>query len=238
MDWNKNVGTEEHRVSLLHEYAVGVIWDMLKTRNDGREERGDRTKGGRRKKDEKVQLPQLDGSLSGDVLDGVEHITVPDGLDAVRGYVPDLALRDADLKVIRVIEVVVTHPTPAPKLRHLTEGGIEVIQVPIRSEQDIYDLRPSHSYRSEEIQWRPFYMRTDGPGAGVNFQSLSKPQSQADEAIDELIKNLVLCTPAQRRKLLAVLKAMNSTEALLTLRPDNPKRSVVYPGDARVDEGE
>ena len=30
-EWTKNVGSESYPVTFLHEYAVGLIWDLLHT---------------------------------------------------------------------------------------------------------------------------------------------------------------------------------------------------------------
>ena len=82
--WNKNVGTENYPVSFLHEYAVGLIWDMLSNRWDGRSESpAEKTKGGRRSNDGQVQLPTLSSELSGNVLEGVDKVVIPDPLQPI-----------------------------------------------------------------------------------------------------------------------------------------------------------
>jgi hypothetical protein len=144
-------------------------------------------------------------------------------------YLPDISLLDADLRTVRVIEVVTTNPTPEKKMRFLIERGVEVLQVPVRSEEELYALRPAYDFELDEVSWRPFWAREDGPGLGVNHRSLLDEQRKADEWVDDFTRNLVLCSPAQRRKLLTILRAMNSTASLLALRPDNPKKAVLYP---------
>ena len=90
-EWSRNVGTDAFPVSFLHEYAVGLIWDMLHS-GEGL-----------------VQLPLLDGSLTSNLMDGVDKVIIPDALQSIAGYIPDISLLQ-DSRPIRCIEIVVTNP--------------------------------------------------------------------------------------------------------------------------------
>ncbi len=206
--WNRNVGTGSNPVTFLHEYAVGLIRDMLQNGINDKEP---------------VSLPLIDGTTAENVLDGIARVTLPDPLQPIGGYVPDLALFNDDLKVIRVIEVVVTSPPTQEKLDNLTKRGVEVLQVPARNEAELRALLPYH-LQGRRIRWWHQAHRRDGRGAGRNFQSQRDAQNKADREIDAIIKSLVRSSPAKRREFLAVLEELNSLDSLYTLRPDNPKR--------------
>ena len=126
-EWSKNVGTQAFPVSFLHEYAVGLLWDLLHG-------------------SEAVVVKTIHGSMSGNLLEGVDRVVIPDSMQPIGGCIPDLGLLDKDLRPVRVIEVVVTsQPTPAKmeKLEQLEKRGVEVVQVPVRNEEDLKALVPS-----------------------------------------------------------------------------------------------
>ena len=85
-EWTKNVGSESYPVSFLHEYAVGLIWDLLHTQKGP------------------VKLPTMDGSRSGDVVADIDRIIIPDALQSVAGYIPDISLLK-DSRPVRCVEV-------------------------------------------------------------------------------------------------------------------------------------
>ena len=147
--WNRNIGTGNYPVTFLHEYAVGLIWDLLQTAL---------------KDNEPVKLPLIDGAMSENVLDGVAQITFPDSLQSIGGYIPDLALFNRDIKVLRVIEVVVTSHSSQEKLDNLTKRGVEVLQVPARNEAELRALVPDRS-QGNEIKWWHQTHRREGRGA-------------------------------------------------------------------------
>ena len=216
-DWRRNVGTEAYPVSFLHEYAVALIYDQLIL---GRE----------------VQLPLLNGELSSNVMEGVGHINFPDSLQAIGGYVPDIALYDSSFRVLRVIEVVVTKDVPSDKLRSLESRGVEVLQVPVRSESDLRALYPP----SDNVKpwWWPEYHQglRAFPKAqeilGVNWlfpphHQPSSSQLHADHEIKQLMGNLSRCSPEVRRAFVAWLKDIESLDSLYPIQRDNPKRDVL-----------
>ena len=227
-EWHRNVGTDSYPVSFLHEYAVGLIWDILEIRDDGRSESGnEKTEGDRRKGDGKVQLPTLEGGLSDDLLDGIERVTIPDSLQPIGGYIPDLALYDKDLRVVRVIEVVVTNPPPSQKLESLRSRGVEVVQVPVRNDVELRALFPQ-PVDGRKLRWWHRTGAREGRGVGVNFVSSRSAQSNADEAIDSFMANLRRASPGKRREFLQVLAESGTLDSLYPLRPDNPKREILF----------
>lgn len=225
-EWGRNVGTGNYPVTFLHEYAVGLIWDMLEARFDGLfDAQGLPARGGKGRPDGVLQLPVLGGGMSGDVLDGVERPVIPDDLQPVGGYIPDIALIDGNLKVIRVIEVVVTSEPSPEKLMNLESRGVEVVRVPVRNELELRALFPEPL--GEKVRWWTKRRKGDGIGLGVNFRSSSKPQYEADKKLDELMRTLVTASPEKRRQFVVFLQEMDSLESLYPLRGDNPKRGVV-----------
>jgi hypothetical protein len=212
-EWGRNVGTAAFPVTFLHEYAVGLIWDWLNS-NTG-----------------PVELPTLEGELSENVLDGVDKVIIPDNLNAVAGYVPDiLCLHDS--RPIRLIEVVVTSPVTVSKTAALTNLGVEVIQVPVRNEDELMALFPSAM--PNKLRWWPSYNRGETvfedvwKASGVNWKGtrqykILNDQEMADKAIKSLIGHLVRCSPSVRRDFLSVLRGMGSLESLYPLRLENPK---------------
>ena len=209
--WKRNVGTENYPVTFLHEYAVGLIWDILQTAL---------------KENVPVKLPLIDGAVAENVLDGVAKIAVPDSLQSIGGYIPDLALFNEDIRVLRVIEVVVTSYTSQEKLDNLTKRGVEVLQVPARNEAELRTLTLNGSEGSE-IKWWHQTHRLEGRGVGVNFLSYHRIQNEADKEVNAFIRNLVQCSPVKRRELVTVLEALYSLDSLYPLRPDNPKRDTL-----------
>ena len=137
-EWNRNVGTRAYPVSFLHEYAVALIYDQLIFGSD-------------------LQLPLLDGERSGNVIKDVGHVAFPDSLQAIGGYLPDIALYDSSFRVIRVIEVVVTAPVPQEKLHSPESRDVEVLQVPVRTEDDVRALYPSTD--ADKPWWWPKFHR-------------------------------------------------------------------------------
>ena len=216
-DWRRNVGTEAYPVSFLHEYAVALIYDQLIV---GRE----------------VQLPLLDGERSSNVMEGVGHVNFPDSLQAIGGYLPDIALYDSSFRVLRVIEAVVTKPVPNDKLKSLESRGVEVLQVPVRNEGELRAVYPSTD--GDNPQWWPKFrsdeavFREARAKAGVNWQTsrqkrILSGQEEADKAINQLMGNLSRCSPEVRRAFVVWLKGIDSLESLYPIRQENPKREVL-----------
>lgn len=212
-EWSRNVGTEAYPVSFLHEYAVGLIWDFLHA-NAG-----------------PVHLPLLDGSLTDNVMDGVDKAIIPDALQSIAGYVPDISLLQ-DSRPIRCIEVVVTSPVSEQKAKAIENLGVQLLQVPVRNENELRALFSDTP--QEKVQWWSKYnpneesVRLAQNRMGVNWRAsrlsrILEGQRQADRAISELLNNLSKCSPEMRRNLVARIRELDSLESLYPIRPDNPK---------------
>ena len=213
-EWSRNVGSEAYPVSFLHEYAVGLIWDLLRA-NAG-----------------PGHLPLLDGTRSGNVMEGVDKVIVPDALQSIAGYVPDISLL-RDSRPIRCIEVVVTNPVPEQKATAIRNLGVELLQVPVRNETELRSLfaaAPEQTrmwwakrHETNERNGETLYL-ADKRRIGFSWRgSPSSWQGQANKAILELMDNLHWCSPEVRRAFLACLQEMESLESLYPIRPDNPK---------------
>ena len=194
-EWRKNVGTETHPISLLHEYAVGLIWDMVHGSAPS-----------------PVRLPTLSGELSGDVCQWMEYATIPTAVNSFGGYIPDVAIYGKKHQVLRVIEVVGVNPTPAVKLKILQDNGIEVIQVPVRTEADFIALQP--------------LVEADAPAWGFVVGG-DLVTERADNYIREFMLNLERCSPAVRREMASLLAGIDSLESLYPLSESNPKQDAI-----------
>ena len=216
-DWRRNVGTEAYPVSFLHEYAVALIYDQLILGIE-------------------VQLPLIDGERSGNIMEGVGHVNFPDSLQAIGGYLPDIALYDSSFRVIRAIEVIVTNAVLDHKLKLLEGRGVEVLQVPVRNESELcalYTLKDAN-----KPQWWPKYQKEEAvfrearQKSGINWQRsrhhrILSGQEEADREINQLMGNLSRCSPEVRRAFVVWLKDIDSLESLYPIRHENPKREVL-----------
>ena len=219
-EWSHNVGTEAFPVSFLHEYSVGLIWDLLHA-NTG-----------------PVHLPLLDGSQSDNLMDGVDKVIIPDALQAIAGYIPDISLLQ-DSRPIKCIEVVVTNPVTDQKATAIKNLGVELLQVPVRSETELRALFPETPV--EKSWWWAKYnsneeaVRVAQKNMGVSWRTsrqyrILEGQKQADRAITEFWTNLSKCSPEIRRALVARLLEMDNLESLYPIRPDNPKYKSLQQG--------
>ena len=204
-EWNRNVGTENYPVSFLHEYAVGLIWDFLKHPDP-------------RWRDSKA----ITGTVWDGLLVGVSQVVIPDSLQPIGGYIPDLALLDKDLRVVKVIEVIVSNEPNEKKIKALTERGVEVVQIKVRNEEELRNLIPMPTVHPRR------WLRQLAPGESVRIGFRSISQDSADRKIDDLMESLAMASPSKRAEFLDFLKDITSLESLMPLRPDNPKRSVLY----------
>ncbi len=223
-EWFRNVGTENYPVSFLHEYAVGLIWDLLHT-----------TEG-------PVELPTLEGPASGNVLADTDKVILPDALQSTAGYIPDISLLK-DSRPVRCIEVVVTTSPPANKLAAIRNLGVEVVQVPVRNDMEFRAIcRP---VESEKAQWWPKFSTIDyrstyrSVAENRRWEALRSPggkramndsvQAQANKAVCELLISLSQCSPELRRVFVAQLNEISELDSLYPLRQNNPKYSTIYP---------
>ena len=212
-DWDRNVGTESHPVSFLHEYGVALIYDQLVPGNE-------------------VCLPLLNGERSGNVMGGVSHVKLPDSLQPVGGYMPDIALYDDSFRVLAVIEVVVTSPVSAAKLLSLENQGVEVLQVPVRTEDELRALFPP----TTDLDWWPKLYRGLYRKAreklGVNWKGSRQgkaleAQEDANKAISTLMDQLSYCSPEVRRQFVSQLGNISCLDSMYPIMTGNPKLEVL-----------
>ena len=85
IDWAKNVGTNGNPVSYLHERAVALLYDELKTNDE-------------------VRVRLADGTLSHNIREGMAELKVPGEWDQVGGVVPDLIMYGADKTSYRALD--------------------------------------------------------------------------------------------------------------------------------------
>lgn len=210
-EWSRNVGTPGFPVSFLHEYAVGLLWDALQSRDS-------------------VVVKTIDGSISGNLIQGVERVVIPDAMQPIGGCIPDLALLDKELHPLRVIEVVVTSPPTTAKMEKLDklqERGVEVVLVPVRTEEELKALSGSESegpMPNWAYRWDHKVLEQMGIINIPRQRSITSGQLGADKQVEGLIKALVGCRPEVRRQLVKVLQEMGSLESCYPLSPKNPKR--------------
>ncbi len=200
-EWSRNVGTPAFPVSFLHEYAVGLLWDALHSSNS-------------------VAVKTIDGSMSNNLMAGVERVVIPDSMQPIGGCIPDLALLDKDLRPVRVIEVVVTSPPTeekADKLNLLEQRGVEVVLVPVRNEDELKALVPT-STDGQKPNWTH--------GLSLRQRRVRSAQLGADNKVEELINALIQCQPETRRKLVRVMEELDGLESCYPLSPNNPKRVI------------
>ena len=209
-EWNRNVGSPAFPVSLLHEYAVGLIWERLHG-------------------DDPVTVLMMNGELSGDLRDGMRYVQPGRPSQTIAGQVPDLVIYDAQLNPVRVIEVTVTSPLTDDKRSRYENLDIEVIEVPIRSEADLIALYPPafpHGIPWGSINEKQ-YRNPDPFAFGCLYIEERIIRKNAEERVDQLIEDLITVSPATRRKLLRLLQELVSIESQYPLTPDNPKHAVI-----------
>ena len=217
-EWDRNVGSPAYPVSFLHEYAVGLLWDALHG-NDA------------------VAVKTIDGSTYGNLKEGADRVVIPDSMQPIGGCIPDLALLDKDLRPVRVIEVVVTSPPTSEKmakLEQLQHRGVEVVQVPVRNEDELKALIPSPNDGLKPkwaYAWNPTIFDQVGIINIPRQQQIRRTQQGADGKVQELIHALIGCQPETRRQLVKVLEELDSLESRYPLSPKNPKRITQSNGD-------
>ena len=223
-EWSRNVGTPSFPVSFLHEYAVGLIWDLFHTVSGA------------------LQLPTINGELSSDVHDGTDQIIIPDALQSIAGYTPDISLLK-DSRPIRCIEVVVTSPVTPRKETAIKNLGVDLIQVPVRNEDELRALTSAEDkhpwwpkFNKEEQLFKDIRARTGVNWQGTRQYRILKAQEEADNKINELMNDLSRCSPKVRRAFVDKLTNLSSLESLYPIRKDNPKYKILYPEQNKLEE--
>ena len=219
-EWSRNVGTAGFPVSFLHEYAVGLIWDMLHTASGP------------------LELPTMDGGRSCDVCAGIDQIIIPDALQSIGGYTPDISLLK-NSRPVRCIEVVVTSPVPPQKLAAVQNLGVELVQVPVRNENDLRALAVIEPTAANHDRWWATFnpdeqtFRDVQAKYGVNWRGtrqyrILERQKKADAAVNAFMDDLSCCSPEVRRAFVAKLGNISDLVSLYPIRKDNPKYKVLH----------
>ena len=184
-----------------------------------------------------VTVKTIDGSTYGNLKEGADRVVIPDSMQPIGGCIPDLALLDKDLRPVRVIEVVVTSPPTSEKmakLEQLQNRGVEVVQVPVRNEDELKALVPSQN-DGLKPKWDYAWNATIFDQVSVinipRQQQIRTTQLGADRKVQELIHALIRCQPETRRQLVKVLEELDSLESRYPLSPKNPKRITQSNGD-------
>lgn len=235
--WDVNVGTPEHRVSYLHEYAVAMIWEALHSQAQ-------------------VFVVTKTGEISGDLKDGMARCDTPDIRTAIAGTIPDLAIYNSAHRPIRVIEVDYTSKTREDVIQRRHNLGVETVVVNISSEKDLFHMilgdspfnrnRDAFMPDSGSINQRQWYNyepvlmgrddRTFMPDMKVvnqivvnipQQQEFLNRQREADDTIRNIMHALASCSPQVRREFLDMMSAMNDAHALYPISAANPKFEVL-----------
>jgi hypothetical protein len=164
----------------------------------------------------------------------VDKVIIPDALQSIAGYIPDISLLQ-DSRPIRCIEIVVTNPVATQKAKAIENLGVELLQIPVRNENELCAIHPRTRQENSwfwakcngrDLAFDRAYRRMATNGGWDNSLStrhISNGQAQADRAISDLMVNLSMCSPDMRRAFIARLREMDSLESLYPVRPDNPK---------------
>lgn len=215
--WTKNVGTPEHPVSYLHEYAVALIWDRL---NAG-------------------------GCFVRTTANEYEHVSVPEGgriaipdeLTPIAGMVPDIAIYDSDHRPITVVEVQVTRAPSDNKRERLGRLGVDMVVVPVPDVNALLTM-----FRPVSVQ--ELFPSINIPRDYYGHTTLLKKRrwrrsprhlDNANNAVGNLIQSLKMCDPLLRQELRAVLDELDSIESQHPILPGNPKLAVLRQDD-KTDE--
>ena len=231
-NWHRNVGTNHHPESYLHARAVACLWDALHGFYGEESLLAGTKSNGMGSRDIRINL-RPGGPLSGNLLEGVTEVKVPDPeWDQVGGVVPDLTLLGPENRPVRIIEVIVhSPPTKAKrkKLDRLQKRGVEVIEVVVSSPADILNLcweRSLPSFRSKiRTHW-----------ANGNGKYIQRRQQGLDKDVDSLITSLKNCSPSKRRELSEVLKHLDSVESLAPISSANPLTEKLKRGDTTSEQ--
>ena len=198
----------------LHEKAVAMIEQALHGAYTGRE-------GGMVKEvgsvPVSVRLRPGEDDWSGNLADSVASVKVPDpDWDSVGGIVPDLILYKEDGRPHRVIEVINTSvPTPAKrqKLEQLQRRDVDVVEVIVHTEDDLKALfpeEPAVGYRRRRLR----HFQNNGQ---ESYESGN--ERHVEGLVEDFIKAVQSCTPAMRRRLVAVLKGLDTLESCYPVPP-------------------
>ena len=212
----RNIGTEPHPVSWLHQRAVAILYDALTH---------EQIKGPLDAKgwvdDVRAHLTP-GGELSGNLRAGVAKVVIPGEWDSVGGIEPDLICKGEEDTPVRIIEVIVTSPPTAAKrskLEALKRRGVDVVEIEVRSEKDLLNLCwvPSKFSYLGDIR---FSRHMSADYDRLRYQERIQP-------VLDLIASIRDCPPKLRRQLAEVLRGLCSLDSAYPVAADNPLRELL-----------
>ena len=211
-DTKRNIGTETHPVSWLHQRAVAILYDALTH---------EQIKGPLDAKgwvdDVRAHLTP-GGELSGNLRAGVAKVVIPGEWDSVGGIEPDLICKGEEDTPVRIIEVIVTSPPTAAKrskLEALKRRGVDVVEIEVRTEKDLLNLcwvPAKFSYLGD--------IRFDRRYVGDRYNEIQ--YDKRTKIVKELIVAIRDCPPKLRRQLAEVLLGLCSLDSAYPVAADNP----------------
>jgi len=216
--WHTHIRTDDNTVTLLHEYAVGLIWDAIQRENV-------------------INLPLWNGGLSRNLKENFGVAEIPSSVLPVYGIVPDIAIKNKNGHLIAIIEVVESCYIDENKISVydvLKKHYIDVIIIDVRNEEDLHTLyKPVENKRNRKELRRPLQKTDDGTIGTTTFQSheiedrYSAAVAESNKYVNKLVAAIEMCSPSMRRALKRVLDEIDSPESLITLLPGNPKKEIV-----------
>ena len=240
--WQTNVGTHEHPVSYLHEYAVAMIWEALHSHSE-------------------VRIRNEDGTLSDNLAAGMARVDIPDATTAIANSIPDLAIYDENHRPIRVVEVECSSKPNADKVKRLNNLGVDVIVAEVHDQSRLFSfiqtgsVRPSKANKfmpdKGELNRSPFTRltykevlwseqnRVYMPNmAAANLAVVNIPeqrrngdmQYKADRTIKDFMNALAWCSPEVRREFCKMMfgqDELRDVHALFPISSANPKFGVL-----------
>ena len=209
--WQTNVGTQEHPVSYLHEYAVAMIWEALHTSSA-------------------VYICDEDGGLSCNLKEGMARVDIPDATTAIAGSIPDLAIYDENHRPIRVIEVEYTNKPNPDKLVRLNNLGIDVVIARVHNQARLFSLiRTEGELNKEKRTYRShanLAIARSGGRLNAKGQRVDRMVSKANETIKGFMDALAWCSPELRREFCEMMFGQDGLRGIHALYPIsslNPK---------------
>lgn len=209
--WQTNVGTHEHPVSYLHEYAVAMIWEAIHT-------------------SDAVYICDEGGGLSCNLKDGMARVDIPDATTAVAGFIPDLAIYDENHRPIRVIEVEYTNKPNDDKIARLSNLGIDVVVARVHNHASLFNLiKTDGELNQEKRTYRShanLAIAISGGRLNANGQRVRRMVSNANETVRGLMDALAWCSPELRREFARMMFGQDELRGIHALYPIssvNPK---------------
>ena len=192
----------------IHEAALAMIEQALN---------GAYTEHGRNKEvgstPVSVRLRPGEDYWSGNLADGVTEVKIPDpDWDSVGGIIPDLILYKEDGRPHRIIEVIDTSPpTPAKrqKIEQLQRRGVDVVEIVVHTKDDLKALFPEEpvsGYRGKRLH-------------RLSHAPERASEREREQLVEDFIGAVQMCTPAMRRRLVAVLNGLDTLESCYPVPP-------------------